>query len=751
MAGKKHPGTILRRWVLRRWVPYALFALACALALAATWYVSSTTNARIRATYLTAQARFRTEADKTRQQIQVRLNTNVEIIRAGAALLAASNEISQVEFRTFVAGLQLPQRYPGMEAIGFAPRVLRSNLQAFRRAVDLDGITALRTWRPPVQPDYHPVLFLEPRDGVNQAVGTQDISTDPIIREALERARDTGQPAASGKLDSDSPFDRQGKATFVVLVPVYRIGMPVQTVGERQQALFGFVFSPFNASELFQQIAANSSAPIAFAVYDGKAADSANLLGAPAGQTSSVTYESADVVNVAGRNWLVVVRSTESPVSVGSRLALGTLVGGLVLSLLLLLITRAQVRAWETAARQEMELRASQAALRESEAQAQAADRAKDEFLATLSHELRTPLNTILGWVTMLRGGSVRAEGQAHALEVIERNAHLQSELIEDLLDISRIVTGKVRLRLRPIAVTPIVAAAVESLRPNAEAKGIELRTPFTTAILTMCADAQRLQQIVWNLVSNAIKFTPPKGHIDIELTKDDRQIHLSVRDTGIGITPEFLPHVFERFRQADNSTTRPHSGLGLGLAIVRHLVELHGGSIEVFSDGRDCGALFLIHFPLAPAASVDSPVALVAGGALPSVALQGMRLLVVDDDPGTRELLTEALSAAGANVISADSAAEGLRLLAADGADLLISDIAMPGEDGLALIRQVRALPGEVARIPAVALTAFARSDDRTRAIEAGYQMHLAKPVELTDLQAAVAELVRSHADLAT
>jgi CheY-like chemotaxis protein len=263
--------------------------------------------------------------------------------------------------------------------------------------------------------------------------------------------------------------------------------------------------------------------------------------------------------------------------------------------------------------------------------------------------------------------------------------------------------------------------------------------------------DPQRLQQIVWNLVSNAIKFTPPQGRVDVELSKDDRHVHLSVRDTGIGIAPEFIPHVFERFRQADSSTTRPHSGLGLGLSIVRHLVELHGASIEASSEGPTRGAHFTVHLPVAPAAAVSSPVAVVARHLLPSAALQGVRLLVVDDDPGTRELLTEALGIAGASVRTAESAAEAVQVLATDGADVLISDIGMPGEDGFSLVRQVRAMTGPVAKIPAVALTAFARSDDRDRAIDAGFQMYLAKPVELSELQQGVADLVRRSLDISS
>ena len=309
-------------------------------------------------------------------------------------------------------------------------------------------------------------------------------------------------------------------------------------------------------------------------------------------------YESTQSVHVAGRDWLLRARSADEPVGLVSQTARQTLAAGIVLAFMLLWVTRAQVRAWETAARHEAELRASEQALRASESQARAANRAKDEFLAMLSHELRTPLNVVLGWISMLRLGTVREDRAARALEIIERNARQQAELIDDLLDVSRIVTGKLRLELRPVALAPIVSTAVESLRPTAQAKGITVScAPFPDES-TIRGDADRLHQIAWNLISNAIKFTPPNGHVWVELTRDEHHVTCTVRDTGIGISAEFLPHVFERFRQADSSTTRAHSGVGLGLAIARDLVELHAGTIEVRSEGRDRGATFVVQFP---------------------------------------------------------------------------------------------------------------------------------------------------------
>jgi signal transduction histidine kinase/ActR/RegA family two-component response regulator len=418
------------------------------------------------------------------------------------------------------------------------------------------------------------------------------------------------------------------------------------------------------------------------------------------------------------------------------------LVGGLILAFMLFLVTRAQVDAWETAARHEQELRVSALALKESESQARAANRTKDEFLATLSHELRTPLNVVLGWVVMLREGKVAVDRRAHALEMIERNARQQAALIEDLLDVSRIVTGKLRRELRPQALAPIVSAVVEALRPSADAKGVALTGPSPGDDFTVMGDADRLRQATWNLLSNAIKFTRAGGRVTVELARTDQHVQLSVHDTGIGIAPEFLPHVFERFRQEDSSTTRTHTGVGLGLAISRHLVELHGGTIEAHSEGRERGATFVITLRAA-AADASAAAAPIRVPAQSETPLSGVRVLVVDDDPGTLEMLTTVLETTGAKVRAADSARGALERLRAEGADVIVSDIAMPGEDGFWLMQRVRELPGDRGRTPAIALTALARREDRERAFEAGYQIHVAKPVEWSELRTGLATLL--------
>jgi PAS domain S-box-containing protein len=384
--------------------------------------------------------------------------------------------------------------------------------------------------------------------------------------------------------------------------------------------------------------------------------------------------------------------------------------------------------------------------------EAREANRLKDEFLATVSHELRTPLTAILGWAHMLRTGQFDGQSTASAFETIERNARAQAQLIEDLLDVSRIITGKLRIDVRPLDPNSFIEAAVEAVRPAAEAKGVRLQKVIDTGLATVSGDPVRLQQVVWNLLSNAIKFTPRGGRVQVRLERVDSHIEIAVSDTGHGIDPGFLPHVFDRFRQADGTTTRHHGGLGLGLAIVRHLVELHGGTVKAESPGESQGATFTVLLPVAPvyAPGVDEArVHPAARDTLPAFEcrdrLDGLRVLVVDDEQDTREMLKAGLGQCGAEVTAAGSAAEAISEVRLSPPDVLISDIGMPEEDGYELMRQVRALPaGQGGKVPAIALTAYARTEDRLQALRAGYQMHVTKPVELAELAAVVASLAK-------
>jgi len=387
-------------------------------------------------------------------------------------------------------------------------------------------------------------------------------------------------------------------------------------------------------------------------------------------------------------------------------------------------------------------------------AEAVAANNLKDEFLATLSHELRTPLTAIIGWSNMLLAGGMKEADAARALETIHRNARAQNQLIDDLLDVSRIVTGKLRLDVQPVELSVVIIAAVEVMRPSAEAKSIRLQMVLDPSVCLVSGDANRLQQVIWNLISNAIKFTPKGGRVQVRLERVNSHVEITIADTGAGINPEFLPHVFDRFRQADSAITRTHGGLGLGLSIVRQLVELHGGTVRAESEGEGNGATFIVSLPFI-ATRRDSPLmervhpATNCGNMSFDCPPQliGLRVLIVDDEDDTRDLLRAVMERCGCEATSVGSVAEALATLQQTNPDVLISDIGMPEEDGYSFIRKVRALPAERGgNTPAIALTAYARSEDRIRALMAGFQMHVPKPIEPIELAAVVASLSRRN-----
>jgi signal transduction histidine kinase/ActR/RegA family two-component response regulator len=406
---------------------------------------------------------------------------------------------------------------------------------------------------------------------------------------------------------------------------------------------------------------------------------------------------------------------------------------------------RAEDAAKKAAAEREVLLESE----RHARAAAEHASFTKDEFLATLSHELRTPLSSILGWSQVLRGGGRSAQDLEKGLDVIERNARIQTKLIEDLLDMSRILSGKVRLDVQPVDPIRFVEAAIETLRPAAEAKGIRLEELLDPRAGPVSGDPSRLQQVVWNLLSNAIKFTPKEGKVQVLLERVNSHIEISVADTGIGIEPAFIGHVFERFRQQDASTTRSYGGLGLGLSIVKHLVELHGGAVRAQSDGKGKGATFSVQLPLvvvhrASAKNRFHPETRKDPTSEIKVAdLVGIKVLVVDDQVDARNLVARVLTDSGALVLTAGTADEALAIVEQERPNVLVSDIGMPQVDGYELLRRVRALGGERGgNLPAVALTAFARSEDRTRALRAGFLVHVSKPVEPSELIATVASV---------
>jgi PAS domain S-box-containing protein len=400
--------------------------------------------------------------------------------------------------------------------------------------------------------------------------------------------------------------------------------------------------------------------------------------------------------------------------------------------------------------RAEQELERLLASEKESRRQAEEASRLKDEFLAVVSHELRTPLNAITGWASLLLMRPLD-DRTKHAIETIQRNAQTQTQLIADLLDVSRIVTGQLRLNVRSFQLIPVIEAAIEVVRPGIDAKSIRLETIFDPSAGPIAGDPDRMQQIFWNLLSNAVKFTPRGGRIQVRLQRTNSHVEVVVSDTGKGIDPKLLPFVFDRFRQGDSSTTREHGGLGLGLAIVRHLVELHGGVVNAYSGGEGKGSEFIVQVPTLISARAPEPgeervhpsVGGNVAGRIP--ALAGLRVLVVDDERDAREIVAVILGEAGAEIITASTAREALDLIEQFKPDILITDIGMPGESGYDLIRMVRQLPADKGGgIPAIALTAYARMQDRLQILSAGFQMHVPKPIEPIELATVVASLAK-------
>ena len=528
-----------------------------------------------------AASTFRADTLAVQRLVQAQFDAMVGVTHAASALIAASPEINFVEFRAFVSELQLPTRYPGLNGIGFAPRIDRRGLQEFVRTNSLDGVDlAVRPEGP--RAVYYPVLLMDPRINGNASAVGFDLASEPEQQAAMDRARD-GNAAAITSLLEATPLFGDARRELILYLPVYRRGAPVVTLEQRRRALIGFVFSRLSPETMFaESMAAAASRALAIAIYDSTTSADAMLVSS--GEPPATRRSTAGVL-IGGREWLVVASAQARSAMLPPEAQRILFAGGL-LSLLLFALMRAQVRAWHTAEMHAAELHAT--------------DRAKDEFLAVLSHELRTPLNAMLGWLQMLRNGSVREDRRAHALDIVERNARSQAQLIDDLLEMSRIMMGKMRLEKRPLSVVAATIAAVDSLRPDADEKGVTLHGVEAAKGEDPMIDADpgRFAQIITNLVSNGVKFTPAGGAVWVNIEADPETVKIFVHDTGVGISPDFLPFVFDRFRQADSSTTRSHSGLGMGLAIVRDLVRLHRGHIEAYSNGPNQGALFVVTLP---------------------------------------------------------------------------------------------------------------------------------------------------------
>jgi len=900
------------------------------------------------------QIRFQRSVQEIQDQITLRIETSITLLRAGTGLFAASHSVDADEFERFVEQIELEKNYPGVQGVGFSRRFTRD---------EIPGVVAsMRRERPEqdfnVWPndvprnEYTAILYLQPATDLNKIAIGYDMFTEPVRQRAMETARDTGKPTASGRVTLVQERDAlQKQWGFLIYVPVYRNNVLLSTEQERRAALVGYVYSPYRIDDFLAPVTSEKARDVAFQVYDGTDITPANLLTlAPYEASNEPLFYDEKALDVAGHRWTLTYATKPSfEQGSGQPLLKYTVIIGLLLSLLFAAVTRAEIRARARAERATEEVTESAATIRQtlterehaeealretSEALNKANERAlleyermlerikglaqtlgtareltsvyrglreftnasvpcngffvslydsvrdvrtacygwadgneldvselppmavstvgpnsravrtgeviitndymrtqrgrphvivgpdnglrpessmavpmavmgriigtievqsyqsnvyrpehatamsmaanltavaienvrllklertareaaeesnrlKDEFLATVSHELRTPLTAILGWSRMLEDGDLEDSIVQQAVETIGRNARAQAQIVDDILDVSRIITGNLYLDLQPMEVVPVIENAINVIRPTADAKGIRIETYFDAKPAMISGDAHRLQQVVWNLLSNAVKFTDSGGRVCVKVLAVGSAVEIRVSDTGQGISPEFLPYVFERFTQADSTTTRQHGGLGLGLAIARHLVEIHGGSIKAESLGEGRGATFRIRLPMVDAAAGaadfgDEQFKMAKSPQL----LSGLNVLLVDDDSDTLALMATALTKRQANVTAVSSAGEAIQAITRKRPDVLVSDIAMPDEDGYGLIEKIRLLEnGETQNIPAVAITAYAKDEDRERALSSGFQIYLAKPVELTELISVVARAAR-------
>ena len=865
---------------------------------------------------------FESEVQRTRIGLQTRLETHLALLRAGAGFFAAKGTVQRDEFHRFAEQLHIRTNYRGMQGLGYSTRVVPEKVDSLVAKMRSEGRPSFRIWPQGRRDEYQAIIYLEPVDRRNRAAFGFDMYSDPVLRAAMQKARDSGTGTASGKVDLIQQIDGERQPGLIFYFPVYDGGTTPISVEERREKLMGFVFIPLRAEDLLQGIAGgNSSRTVDVKVYDSSTPreerllyDTATTRPTLSSKTSS-SYEAQSQMVVSGRIWTLVFQNRPQVFGSepGRMLVPWAIVVGVLVSLLLFFNSRSQIRArsdeeraaeelrrseqqlrdqtetleavnrisrilsaelelqrlvqavtdaatslaraefgiflynvnrgedlydsfavsgisreafrsappdtavfgptfregivrvdditkdrrYETAApfhgiryeqdkvrsymaipvvsrsgeivgglffghsqegvfseREEriVESLAAQAAVAVDNARlyeaaqrdrrtAEEANRAKDDFLATLSHELRTPMTAILGWSTLIETTELDKETLDTAIEAIRRSSQAQAQLIDDLLDVSRIAAGKVRLDLKRVDLGPVVEAAIGAARPTAESKRIRLESVIPASPTMIHGDAGRLQQIIWNLLSNALKFENEDGRVIVRLSRSEEDAFIEVQDFGLGIDPEFVPHMFKKFRQADASSTRAKGGLGLGLSIVKHLTDLHQGTIEVRSEGNGKGSTFLISIPLL-ADDEESLKALPAASSDAPRSLAGRNIVVVDDERDVRQFVAVVLEQAGASVRQAGSAHEAMELMYERTPDVLVSDIAMPGEDGLSMIQRIRS-SARLRELPALALTAYARPEEQERIVRAGFQKYLQKPVEPSVIIAAVIALL--------
>ena len=679
---------------------------------------------------------FTANAGNAEDLVFDRVETSIALLRGTAGLFSSHEDAVTVSsFRAYVQRLALHEQYPGILGIGFSRRVPPDQVAALEQEMRRQGQANFRIWPSEPRDELHGIIFLEPLGRRNRAAIGYDMYTQETRRTAMARARDTAKVAASGVVELVQEIDERKQPGFLIYLPVYEGGTIPDTVEERRNRLAGFAYAPIRAGDFFSSAFSHLEDPrIHVEVYHGRSLNAAGFLfahGTPAAGPPRFTLTST--VDVGGEPWTLVFQS-RTTLAGALIMPLLAALAGIALSLLLAVLVSRESRA-RAATERAFEHE------RTARAEAERANAMKDQFLATLSHELRTPINAIVGWAGLLKQMAPGNPRAGEGIEVIDRNAKAQVKLIDDLLDMNRIITGKLRMEMEPVNVVDVVNDALATMVPAAEAKGVVLERSIEAPPMTLRGDAARLKQIVANLLSNAVKFTPSGGRVTVSLQREAAHARIVVADTGEGIERSALERIFDRFAQADGSITRRHGGLGLGLAIVRHLVALHGGTVRADSAGIGLGATFTIELPLMETAAGAPVVA--PGVSSARYSLEGLKLLVVDDERDARELIRFVLEEHGAMVRSASSVAEALNAIRAMRPDVLVSDIGMPHHDGYELMRRIRALdPLAAKNMVAIALTAYVREEDRAEALRAGYQMYLVKPVRPDELVEVIARL---------
>ncbi len=690
------------------------------------------------------EARFENLVQTTSDRIQRRLDTYIALLQGTEGLFATQREVTPEEFSAYVQLLEIPSQYPGIQGLGFTQRFAREERprleRQMRTALDLPGFHA---WPEVPGAELHSVVMLEPRDLRNLAAMGYNMYSEPMRREAMARARDTGLPALTGKVTLKQEIHQDKQAGFLLYLPVYRGGHVPATLEERREKLEGFVYSPFRADDLLHGIFGAERQPrVAFQLYDGLEVDEEWLLHSshgPEAWAHEPMFTTTTTLLVAGRPWTLTFSSLPAFDATASGPMVLPVSGlGVLVSLAFFLMMLAQVRARGEAERSADGLRVALAERARVEEQLREADRRKDDFLAMLAHELRNPLAPMLTAVQLMERKQRAGVGTEREREVVERQVHHMRRLVDDLLDVSRVTRGKIQLRKHPVDLVGSVGRAVEAARPFADSREHTLRVELPDGPVWTEADPVRLVQVLTNLLHNAAKYSESGGRITLTLACEAGEAVVRVADTGMGIPAEALPHLFEPFMQVARTLDRAQGGLGLGLTLVKQLVELHGGRVEASSEGVGRGSVFTVRLPLLPAERVPVvPVEAPAGRQMPG---EGRRVLVVDDNVDAAELLGEVLEMDGHQVTVVHDGMAALAHMGAEDPEVIFLDIGLPGMDGYEVARRIRERSGGTGpRL--VAVTGYGQASDRQRSREAGFDAHLVKPVELDRVRELVAD----------